>query len=145
MAVSDLAYLRIGSPLSREQLFTGIADGNLAALELHLATAGDVDAKDEDGMALIHYAACHGNIPLIRKLWEYGADINLLDGSSPPWKPIHYAIFHRKHEAENELRKLGAEVSLPILKQSLSRNSTSQQSTEWSAQVATAPTPWRGR
>lgn len=108
--------LRKNRLYSSEQAVAFTANANLAELEIHLANVGNLDRKDEDGLAWIHYAACYGDMPLIRRLREAGADMNLLDGGSPPWKPIHYAIFHRQHEAEQVLRTLGAEVPLPILK-----------------------------
>ena len=102
--------------VSRKQLFTRAANGNLAALERYLVNSGNIDAKDDDGLALIHHAACHGDVPLIRRLCKHGADMNLLDNGTPPWKPIHYAIFHRKQETEQVLRTLGGEAPIPLLK-----------------------------
>lgn len=114
--INNARILGKQNSVSCEKLFVRAAAGDLAASEHYLAIGGNIDRKDEDGLALIHYAACHGNIALIRELREHGADMNLLDDGSPPWKPIHYAIFHRKHEAEEVLRTFGAEVPLPILK-----------------------------
>ena len=115
MAVDRLSLYKARHPLSREQWFTGSANGNLFALARHTARNGNSDAKDEDGLALIHYAACHGDLSLIRQLWEQGANMNLPDDGSPPWKPIHYAIFHRQAEAEKVLKTFGVEAPLPVL------------------------------
>ena len=101
---------------SRSQLFARAANGDSNALEQYVSINGNVDARDEDGLALIHYAACHGNIQLIHDLRRHGADLNLLDTGSPPWKPVHYAIFHRRHEAEEVLKELGVAVPIPMLK-----------------------------
>ena len=115
MALDRSGLLGRKNSFAREQLFVDAASGKVDVLDLYIARFGDLDSKDEDGLALIHHAACHGNIAFIRQLKERGADLNLLDGGSPPWKPIHYAIFHRQHAAEQVLRTLGAEVPLPIL------------------------------
>lgn len=116
MAVDDWLVLTKDDLVARKRLFASAATGNLAALERYIANNGNINSKDEYGLALIHYAACHGNVTLIRKLRVHGADMNLLDDGAPPWKPIHYAIFHRKDEDDEALKTLGAEVPLPILK-----------------------------
>lgn len=116
MVTNSLEHFRTNDVVSHKRLFVNAAAGNLTALERYLAKDGNIDGRDKDGLALIHYAACHGNIPLIRKLYEHGADMNLHDGGTPAWKPIHYAILHRKQEAEEILRTFGAQVPLPILK-----------------------------
>ena len=133
MAVSDLKCSRGDKLHLREQLFAFAADGNLVALEQYLINGGSINAKNEDGLALVHFAACNGNVPLIRKLREHGADMNLLDDGAPAWKPIHYAIFHRRHEAEEILRTLGAEAPLPILKRSVRENPASFAGGTWQA------------
>ena len=130
---------------SREQLFLRAARGDLAALEFYLIDGGRIDSKDEDGLGLIHYAACYGDVPLINKLREHGADMNLREDGTPPWKPIHYAIFHRKHEAEQVLRALGAEVPLPILKRIAQEKSVSETGGAWAMKAGGASTAWRER
>lgn len=116
MAVDDSSYFHDDQSSIVGELIVRSAGGDLAALERQLASKPNIDALDEDGMALIHYAACQGNVQLIQALWRSGADLNLPDDGSPPWKPIQYAIFHRHHEAEQSLVELGAKAPLPIVK-----------------------------
>ena len=44
------------------------AKGDLNTLVFHVAKCGNLNAIDEDGLALIHYAACRGDLSLVRKL-----------------------------------------------------------------------------
>ena len=145
MLVDGAKVLSKKNSFSREQLFVRAAWGDLTALQFYLANGGDIDDKDEDGLALIHYAACHGNVPLIRKLREHGADMNLREDGTPPWKPIHYAIFHQKHEAEQVLRALGAEVPLPILKRIAQEKPVFDTDGAWTAKTGSASATWRER
>ena len=115
MTVDRIGTLRQRSFVSGDQSSTCLADGGLNALISQVAKSGNLQAADENGMALIHHAACHGNLTLIRKLHSLGADLNLSDGGSPPWRPIHYAIFHRQPAAEQVLRALGVPAPLPIV------------------------------
>lgn len=128
MVADNIELFRTSYAVSHKRSFTSAAAGNLADLECYLASGGNINGRDEDGLALIHYAACHGDVLLIRRLSEHGADMNLLDGGAPAWKPIHYAIYHRKHEAEEILRTFGAEMPLPILKRIASEKPRVRQS-----------------
>ena len=118
MMVADSSiYFQEKEFLSLKQLFTRAANGDENALARYVSSNGDLNSRDEDGMGLIHYAACRGDVHAIHQLRQHGADIHLRDEGQPPWKPMHYAIFHRKPHAEKLLIELGAQAPLPILKQ----------------------------
>ena len=99
-----------------ETLFVRAAGGDNDALNNYLMRNGNINRRDGDGMSLMHYAACNGSIRLIHQLKQYGAEVNLPDEGSPAWKPVHYAIFHRQHDAEKLLIELGAQAPLPLVK-----------------------------
>jgi ankyrin repeat protein len=59
-----------------------------------LAKGANPNVKDQWGSAPIHYATIHGNLDLITKLIEYGADYNALDGAKET--PLHQALRRKK-------------------------------------------------
>lgn len=115
MAVDRLKLSRAKHPHVGEQGIAPVAGGELNTLISQVAKSGNLQAKDQDGLALIHHAACRGDLPLLRKLHELGADMNQFDNGNPPWRPIHYAIFHRQAEAEQVLRTFGVQAPPSIV------------------------------
>jgi uncharacterized protein len=60
-----------------------------------LEKGANPNQKDKWGSLPIHYAAIHGDLELIKKLAEFGADLNAKDGAKET--PLHQAI-RRKHD-----------------------------------------------
>jgi ankyrin repeat protein len=87
-----------------------IEENNFVGLQ-ELLAAGGIFWKDDCGRTLLHYAALHNNVEVVRLLIENGADINARD----KWKdtPLHYALplFEGGLEAARLLIEAGADVS----------------------------------
>lgn len=60
----------------KEQLFTDIRRRNIDGLVQLLERGPDLDSVDPDFGVPFIYAAQQGNIPAMRKLVEFGADVN---------------------------------------------------------------------
>ena len=70
----------------------------------------DVNARDDDGATPLHQAAWEGDVELIRRLLEAGADPSLTDarfGSTP----LEWAEHAYQAEAADLLRSAGQESS----------------------------------
>lgn len=68
-----------------KNLFEAIEAGKVNAVKKMLDDGADVNAKDDQGTAILHSAAGNGNIAIIQLLLERGADINIRDdgGNTP--------------------------------------------------------------
>ncbi|HIM70910.1 MAG TPA: ankyrin repeat domain-containing protein [Gammaproteobacteria bacterium] len=60
-------------------------DGNIKAVQQHIAAGTDVNAKDEKGATPLHGAAFTGRMEVVELLIENGADVNAKDedGGTP--------------------------------------------------------------
>lgn len=65
----------------------------------------NINKLNEDGIAVIHFAAMVGSTELITLLKKYGADLNLKDirGNSP----LHYSNLMQHYDFSTELTKHG--------------------------------------
>ncbi len=70
---------------------------NLQHIQNLITVGCPIDAKDSAGWTALHYAACDGNIELMKFLISMGADINYkaYDGRNA----LHHAIGNKKLEA----------------------------------------------
>jgi ankyrin repeat protein len=73
-------------------LFLAVERGNLTAVERHLAGAGDVNARNQQGHTLLTAAAIHQWPKIVRLLLEHSAEPNARDllGRTP----LHHAAMH---------------------------------------------------
>ena len=74
------------NPAADRALLGAARDGNIGVVKQHIATGTDVNAKDEVGLTLLHYAAHGGQKEVIELLIAKGADVNAIGG--------HLAIHH---------------------------------------------------
>lgn len=70
----------------------------------------DINELNEDGIAVIHFAAMVGSATTIEPLLKYGADIDLKDIRGNP--PLHYAYNMKKFEFVSTALKFGANINL---------------------------------
>ena len=63
--------------------------GNIESVKQHLAAGTDVDAKNDDGMTLLHYVG--GRMEIAKLLIAKGADVNARDNYGDT--PLHYSAY----------------------------------------------------
>jgi len=101
-------------PINRTPLmFTNKPD----VVKLLLDRGANVNAQDSNGFTALHFAVYDSNIPVIKILIEYGADVNII-----PDKPYH---FDNKYECLSPLKlaeKKGNTQIVQMLKSAQSKN-----------------------
>lgn len=73
-------------------LFLAIERGNLTAVARHLAQAGEVDARNDQGRTLLAAAVIYQWPKIVRLLLEHSADPNARDNQEQT--PLHHAATH---------------------------------------------------
>ncbi|BFG01650.1 acyl-CoA-binding domain-containing protein 6 [Drosophila madeirensis] len=97
-------------PEHKKTLFDLVKEQNLSALR-HKMKASDANAKDDNGMALIHWATDRNAVDIIDFLVSsMGASVNELD--SELQTPLHYAASCGHVEGVRTLLKLKASLEL---------------------------------
>ena len=84
------------------------SQGELWAVKWHLDKGSDVNAKDEDGVTPLQYAAEGGYNEIVELLIDKGANVNAKNefGSTP----LHYSAFEGHKETADLLRKHGGKT-----------------------------------
>ena len=92
-----------GNPEADRALRSAANEGNIEAVNQHLAAGADVNTKSERGRTPLHNAARWGHKEIIELLIAKGADVNAKDedGDTPlDWAPktgTETAVLLRKH------------------------------------------------
>lgn len=81
--------------------------GDLHTLRRYLDTGAKVDAQDDDGRTLLHWAS-KGNYPLVKFLIERNASVNLRDHHGD--MPLHFAAEAGTPEIIRRLVRAGADL-----------------------------------
>ena len=94
------------------ELMDNVVNNDKAAIK-KILQEGDVKVNDQDklGYTMLHYAASHGHMDLIKFLAEKGADINALDLTN--WTPLHLAAIADNYKTCKLLLELGANFECP--------------------------------
>jgi hypothetical protein len=126
--------------MSLGELARAIKDGKSSVIRSYLSQGGDPNAADPWGYSLLHKAAHHKRLPIIKRLTKGGADVNAKDwhqrrsltealaapsSLSPrwvvPWKEIvDFELKHRSRELEKQFEVVkylvdaGTEVNICI-------------------------------
>lgn len=94
------------------ELMDNVVNNDKAAIK-KILQEGDIKVNDQDklGYTMLHYAASHGHIDLIKFLVEKGGDINALDLTN--WTPLHLAAIADNYKTCKVLLELGANFECP--------------------------------
>jgi ankyrin repeat protein len=90
-------------------LHAAVAGRCVDAVDLLMRAGVDVNAKDDFGQTVLHYAASKGDLEIIKRLIATGADINA-EENELGYTPLHIALVMSKEEAALELINAGADI-----------------------------------
>jgi ankyrin repeat protein len=89
--------------------------GNIKAVKKHLADGADVNAKDDEGMTPLHWAAPEGHKEIAELLIAKGANVNAKSDNevagSEGMTPLHFAAYVGRREIAELLIAAGADVN----------------------------------
>jgi hypothetical protein len=91
-----------------------IKRGGQPALQTWLEAGQDVDQEDAFGFTLLHYAAEHGNVDVVRWLLSQGANVNAQTAYG--YTPLHYAARHAEAKLGHVLLAAGADPNAQLTK-----------------------------
>jgi hypothetical protein len=85
-------------------------DGNVSGLRELLETYDDVTERviDYKGSKVLHYAACYGQVDILKLLIQYGADVNAVNNFGR--SVLYYACRSKSVSLTLELLCLGAKI-----------------------------------
>lgn len=92
-----------------QRIIPATKDDNFSEVRFLLDSGADVNLRDSDGRAPLHWAANRGGIGLVKLLLEHGADVNARDNDK--LTPLHAAARKDRREAAKLLIKRGADVN----------------------------------
>lgn len=96
--------------LTEKSHFDFVKEGDLENLSKCRTVATNLNALDDDGLGLIHWAADRGNVAILQFLLNSGVDINLVDADGQT--ALHYASSCGHLECVQLLLKLGADRTI---------------------------------
>lgn len=70
-------------------LINHVKNQDIAGIDAALAAGANVNYKDSEGRAALHYAAASGRVDILDILINGGADVNINDANG--MTPVHYA------------------------------------------------------
>lgn len=74
----------------QRKLLAAVKQNDLKAAECFLKSGADVNAPDDKGLVLLHYAAVCQHVEMVKWLLLHGADVNKKNKWA--WTPLHYAL-----------------------------------------------------
>ena len=93
-------------------LMVAAAHGSSRAAAALLAAGADRQATSAAG-SVVHVAAVHGSVGVLRLLWDDARTISALSAPGPGgWPPLHAAAINGEDGAARELIRLGADRAL---------------------------------
>lgn len=81
------------APAKIDDFSKAVKDNSPAAVRAYLTAGGNVNATEgERELTLLHWAAFHGALDVVKLLVEKGATVNV-HAKNPDWMPFHYAAY----------------------------------------------------
>lgn len=90
--------------------FQSIEEGSLELMKTHFNCGVDVNARNKEGVTLLHKAATKGDLEIVRFLIAKGANVNAksaVDDSTP----LHSSVYAGRKDVARLLLDKGAEVN----------------------------------
>ena len=104
------AVVLVGCGNPNDVLIQATKEGNIVAVNQHLAAGGDVNAKDERGKTPLHFAAEYGHREIAKLLIAEGADLNVRDMSE--MTALQVAMFANSTEMAELLINKGTDLNI---------------------------------
>jgi ankyrin repeat protein len=96
-------------PSLNERLLVAATRNDVGAVIALLSQGANINARNENQWAPLHWAARYGYVVLVKALLARGADINARDKDQRT--PLHWAAWHGCGEAVKELLARGADIN----------------------------------
>jgi ankyrin repeat protein len=104
-----MAVLALGLAAQSQDIFDLLRKGDVPAVKALVEKSPQlVDARDGNGMTLLHYAAIGGSADLINYVIDKGAKVELQDAQRKT--PLHLAAMNDRQDAAAALLKRGAAI-----------------------------------
>lgn len=85
-------------------------EGDLKRIQTLIEKGTNINAKDENDLTALHYAAIEAHRSIGELLVDNGANVNAQNQKG--WAPLHHAVFHGKKEIVEVLVAHGADVNI---------------------------------
>ena len=104
------AVVLVGCGNPNDVLIQATKEGNIVAVNQHLAAGGNVNAKDERGKTPLHFAAEYGHREIAKLLIAEGADLNVRDMSE--MTALQVAMFANSTEMAELFINKGTDLNI---------------------------------
>jgi len=121
--IAAVVLVGCGPSEASYSLYTSITNGNIEAVEQHIAAGADVKGY---GFGHLHAAAVSGNKEIVELLIEKGADVN--EKQQNGTTPLDMAIHFKRTEIANLIRKHGGKTNVLLVAARPSRQQRSESS-----------------
>ncbi|CAG8700691.1 20719_t:CDS:2 [Cetraspora pellucida] len=109
--VSTLSYEEEATTNDSDDVFSYAKQGKSSEISGILESGeANVNAKDDQGLSLLHWACDRGHLNVVKLLVEKGADMNVLTTGNET--PLHYACISEHLDCARYLYKNGANILL---------------------------------
>ncbi|CAG8478483.1 9753_t:CDS:2 [Cetraspora pellucida] len=109
--VSTLSYEEEATTNDSDDVFSYAKQGKSSEISGILESGeANVNAKDDQGLSLLHWACDRGHLDVVKLLVEKGADMNVLTTGNET--PLHYACISEHLDCARYLYKNGANILL---------------------------------
>ena len=103
-----LAVLAATTALADQGMFDDFENGDAAAALAYIEAGGDLEIRDKDGMALLHWAAWTGEVAVAQSLLERNVDVDARTDNG--MTPMMHACINGNPDVGHLLLSAGADI-----------------------------------